>query len=162
MEEWVEIKDFPRYAVSNRGRVKDVVNHRELVQTNVQQGIPTVGLVEGNQVYRRSVPLLVALHWLPNDEPDHFDTPIQLDGNRTHCDVTNLMWRPRWFAVMYHKEKTFLEIPIHIRFRAVNDKNIFLSVRAASIHYGVLEKDIIDSIDFGNLVYPGGLRFRVY
>lgn len=162
MEEWVKINGFPRYAVSNRGRVKDVINHRELVQTVVQQGIPTVGLVENNLLYRRSVPLLVALHWLENDNPDHFDTPIQLDGNRTHCDVTNLMWRPRWFAVLYHREKTFAETPINLRFKVLNDHNIFLSIRGASIHYGVLEQDIINSIDFGTIVNPGGLYFQIY
>ena len=162
MEEWVEINGFPRYAVSNRGRVKDLLNHRELAQTIVQQGIPTVGLVDAGLVHRRSVPLLVALHWLPNEDPEHFDTPIQLDGNRLHCDVTNLMWRPRWFAVFYHREKTFLEEQRNIRFTETTDNHIFLSVRHASMYYGVLEKDIFASLDYGDAVYPGGLHFKIY
>lgn len=166
MEEWVEIDGFPRYAVSTRGRIKDVLKHRDLVQTMVQQGIPTVGLFLDGVVHRRSVPLLVALHWLPNEEGYPFDTPIQLDGDRRNCDVRNLMWRPRWFAMKYHKEKTYHEIAIDFRFIVVHDGDsmdgVFTSIRDASMKYGFLEQDILDSIDFGKPVWPGNVHFRTF
>lgn len=165
-ELWVPINNFPRYVISNRGRIVDTKTKRDLVYTLVQNNTPSVGLVNESIIHRRSVPLLVALHWLPNESGFPFDTPVQLDGNRLNCDVRNLCWRPRWFAVKYHKEKTFQEPAINFRFVSKNNQDniegVFTSVREASIYHGCLEADILDSVELGKTVWPGRIRFQVY
>ena len=104
MENWASIPSFPGYSVSDEGFVRNddtghilsrLVNNRSLVY---------VGLVRDGEQFNRSVARLVAEAFLPTPVFRTFDTPINLDGNRTHVGVTNLMWRPRWFAVKYHEQ----------------------------------------------------------
>ena len=158
---WRHITDFPRYEVSNHGTVRDVETHRHLVKSLVQNGIPTVGLFRGNQVFRRSLPLLVAQEWLPNTIGEPFDTPIQLDGDRSNCSVKNLMWRPRWFAVQYHREKLMEEALPDIKVVLLKTGEVFESVREASAAYGYMERDIINSINLGTPVWPDHVIFEV-
>jgi len=63
-----------------------------------------VGLVKDGEQYNRTVARLVADAFLPKPSFKTFDTPINLDGDRTHLEVTNLVLRPRWFAVKYRQQ----------------------------------------------------------
>jgi hypothetical protein len=44
----------------------------------------------------------------------------------------------------------------------VSMDGVFTSIRDASIHYGFLEQDILNSIDFGKSVWPGNVYFQIY
>jgi hypothetical protein len=161
-EEWTPVVEFPRYEVSTFGDVRDTKTNRIMKKTVVQKQIPTVGLVRDGYVCRRSVPLLVASHWLLNEFGEAFDTPIQLDGDRSNCHIENLMWRPRWFAVNYHKEKLQPELLTEEQVVMLQTGEVFDSVRQASINFGFMERDIIQSMDYGVDVWPGHVNFDYY
>src|SRR4051794_2006535 len=104
MEIWREIPDFPGYSVSNMGRVRNDDTRRIMALSRNQYGILYVGLTYGREQFKRSVAVLVADHFLPTFESDAFDTPIHLNGDRSDCRAENLMWRPRDFAIRFHKQ----------------------------------------------------------
>lgn len=161
-EHWTPIVDFPRYEISDQGNVNDTKTKRTLIRTLVQKKIPTVGLVRNGYVYRRSVPLLVATHWLFNDLGEPFDTPMHLDGDRSNCCLLNLIWRPRWFAVNYHREKLQEEVMPEVRVILLQTGEVFETIRQASVSYGFMEDDIIKSIDLGVEVWPDHVNFDYY
>jgi hypothetical protein len=98
------IPEFPDYQINEAG---DVINRhgKLLTRSYNQRGIPTVGMMCKGVQYRRSVPKLVAQQFLKPHRFEAFDTPVQIDGDRTNCHVTNLEWRPNWFAYKYHIER---------------------------------------------------------
>src|SRR5690348_13611375 len=104
MEVWRQIYEFPAYSVSNMGRVRNDDTGRIMAMSRNQFGIVNVGLVVGRKQYKRSVALLVAEAFLPTWESEVFTSPIHLNGDREDCRAENLMWRPRWFAIKYHRQ----------------------------------------------------------
>lgn len=155
-EEWVELEEFPGYAISNHGRVQNI--NSELIKTPTlnQQGIPNVNLILDHQQYRRSVTLLVAKTFLPPPEMESFDTPINLDGDRMNNHVDNLMWRPRWFALKYHAQ---YKKPVAYGFTGaielIDTGEIFDNVRTLCMTYGLLEKEVILAAQNKIPVFPG-------
>jgi hypothetical protein len=105
MEVWRTIYEFPRYSISNEGRVRNDDTGRLMRLSHNQYNILYVGLVSGRRQYKRSVAVLVAEAFLPDYErTEPFDTPIHLNGDKADCRAHNLMWRPFWFAVKYHRQ----------------------------------------------------------
>jgi hypothetical protein len=120
-----------------------------------------VGLTHEQRHYKRGVALLVAETFIPRpSEP--FDTPINLDGDRENNRVINLMWRPRWFAVFYHKQ--FKHPPkLRIR-RPVLDTKAKISYPnsyIAAMANGLLEHDLVLSILNNTYVWPTYQIFEV-
>jgi NUMOD4 motif len=160
-ESWVEIEEFPGYAVSNHGRVMNT--HTELIKTpsSNQQGIPSVLFTKGGQQFRRALPLLVANYFVPR-RASHFDTPINIDGDRNNNHWENLDWRPRWFAHNYHAQ---FHKPAPYGFKApvycVETGDNFADVFHAARAYGVLVKEIIISTHTQSPVFPTWQTFGV-
>lgn len=103
-EDYIEIEEFPNYYVSNFGKVVNMARGgAELAQHINQQGIVRVGMVRDRIQHTRAVAPLVGHAFLP-DPPQEHNTIIHLDGNRQNCRADNLMWRPRWFAIKFHKQ----------------------------------------------------------
>jgi hypothetical protein len=126
--------------------VKKDSNGRLLHPRINQYGIPYVGLMREWRQCIRSLPRLVAMAFLtpPNDI---FDTPINLDGDRNNCAVENLMWRPRWYAVLYgHQFKERYEHPINAPVVALDTQEVFPDSLAAGCRYGLLEREVVLSI----------------
>jgi hypothetical protein len=127
------------------------------------RGIPTVGLYDGPKQYRRSVPVLVAEAWITNEYGDHFDTPIHLNGDRLDCHVDNLVWRPRWFAIEFHKtivEDQFPNWSPDYSIELVDTHEIFAKPLPCAMKYGLLQMDILIGLLDQRPVFPGGLEFR--
>lgn len=107
MTKWEEIPDFPGYSVSSEGEVRNDSTDRLLAKRVNDRGV-YVGMSRGRVQQNRMVSRLVADAFLEHPAlPYHretFDTPINLDGDRSNNNVSNLMWRPRWFAVKYHSQ----------------------------------------------------------
>lgn len=103
-EDWYELEEFPDYAVSNMGEIVNMkTGHPRRTSVN-QQGIVKISLYKnGRELITRSVAILVAEAFCEG-QTEFFDTPIHLDGDRSNCRADNLMWRPRWFAVRYHRQ----------------------------------------------------------
>lgn len=162
MAEWVEIEEFPGYSVSDEGQVANDHTGTVLSISTNQQGIPYVGLVssEDGVQYKRSVALLVANGFLPPPVPPHFDTPINLDGNRLNNCVWNLMWRPRWFAIKYHKQFHNSERGFIVPIEDVQTGERFKTSWQAAVKYGLLDKEIKIATINHTYVFPTGQRFR--
>lgn len=144
--DWVPVEDFPGYSVSPLGHVRKDSTGRILQPRINQYGVPYVGMMRDYRQHIRSLPRLVATAFLP--PPNQiFDTPINLDGDRTNCAVNNLMWRPRWYARYYARQfKDRYGNPIEAPIRAVDTGEVFDNSLAAGCRYGILEEEIVLSL----------------
>lgn len=161
VEKWKEIRKFPGYSVSDHGRVRSDRTGRILAVNENQSGLVYVGLVRQGIQYHRSVPLLVANAFIFRPYGP-FDTPINLDGDRFNNHVDNLEWRPRWFAIKYHMQFKWpparpIEEPIVEKKTNVVCENSF----ECAITYGLLEEELIESIERQTYVWPTYQEFRI-
>lgn len=153
-EEWVHIPEFPGYTINNFGDVETVEGYR-LVHSPVQYDVPTVGLRQDRRTHRRAVPLLVAKAFLDDPTFDGEVAPIQLDGDRRNCRADNLMWRPLWFAIKFHKEKRETKFPNWKQpIILVETGEKFKTIQQASSALGLLEIGI-----YATLAHPGDWAF---
>lgn len=159
--EWVPVRGFPGYSVSDRGRVRRDANGRILHIKINQYGVPYVGLMREWEQKQRSLARLVASAFLPRSL-EAFDTPINLDGDRVNCSVENLMWRPRWFAVQYNRQfREPYESPIEAPIRDVNGGKAHSGSLEVAMRYGLLERDVVLSIFNMTYVWPTYQVFEV-
>lgn len=160
-EEWKLIKDFPKYSVSNYGRVRRDSTGRILAHTPNQYGVVCVGLMRDHRQYNRSVPRLVARTFIPRPL-GAFDTPINLNGDRYNNYVDNLMWRPRWFAVQYNRQfHDPYPNPIDRSIRDKKTQEIFPNSFSCAIRFGILEKDVVLSILNRTYAWPTYQQFEI-
>lgn len=158
-ERWRMIHEFPKYDVSDCGRVRRRHLERPLRLQENQQGVITVGLMgENYKQYRRSVPLLVATAFLRRTkimEEGNWNTPICLNGDRTNNHVDNLEWRPFWFARQYNRQfREPYEHPIMQPIREVGTELVWPNSFEVCRHYGLLERDLVLSILEMTYVWP--------
>jgi len=103
--QWHELEEFPDYAVSEQG---DIANIKTGIPRKLSingQGIVKITLYDTRkQLVTRSVARMVAEAFVPKPDQEIFDTPIHMDGELTNCRADNLVWRPRWFAIKYHRQ----------------------------------------------------------
>lgn len=170
IEEWERIPEFPKYEVSNYGRVRRSQTGRVLSLQENNRGVITVGLmgdylVDGDyKQHRRSVPLLVAHAFLRRTKimGEAFNTPICLNGDRTNNRVDNLEWRPYWFARQYNRQ--FLHpYPggITSPVLEVETGQVWPNSFEPCRRYGLLEKDLVLSIVNMTVVWPTYQLFEV-
>lgn len=159
--DWREIDEFPDYSVSNEGQVSNNRTGRILALTRNQHGIVQVGLTKDLLQYKRSVTLLVARAFLDPPAILTFTTPINLDGDRTNNHIENLMWRPKWFAIRYHKqfnnERRGFREPIMETHTGEKFKNSW----QAATKYGLLDREILIATLNRTYVWPTYQQFRV-
>lgn len=154
------IPDFPGYSVSRYGNIRNDDTGRVLVLTRNQHGIIQVGLMRHGIQYKRSVAVLVAHAFLDPPALEAFDTPIHLDGDKSNCNYGNLMWRPRWFAVKYHRQFDLDPVIPH-RVIELTSKMKFRTSRRAATLFGILEEEILDSARHRTFVWPTYQQFRI-
>lgn len=165
MDEWVNLDriGFPDYAISNRGEVRNENTGRIMLQSSNQSGAYKVGMIQadiGRQV-TLSVAPIVAHAFLTPPLHERFNTPINVNGVRSDNRAENLMWRPRWFAIKYHKQ--FLNdlrgfsVPIF----EINTREEFPTSWEAAIKYGLLDREIAIATLNRTYVFPTGQEFRV-
>lgn len=159
-EEWDEIEEFPNYLVSNWGNVYNMKRGEMRRQFLTQRGYNAVTIFKDGRPYTRSVALLVAKSFVPNPDERRFDSIISLDGNRLECYFENLMWRPRPFAIRYHKqfdEKTFLT---HRRpVRNVDTWERFPRLQDATMKYGLIFNHAFIAVCNGEMTWPTMQRY---
>ena len=164
MVEWVPIEGFPKYSLNRLGQVRHNRSDRTLQPQVNQVGVPFVMLMkENDKHYSRSLPLLILKTLDPNEGPDDpFDTPINLDGNRMNCELDNLMWRPRWFAIQYHQQfKDPFHTPINAPLRAIDEEEVHSCSLDVAKRYGLLERDVVLSVVNRTYVWPTYQVFEV-
>lgn len=159
--DWREIPDFPGYSVSNMGRIRNDRTDRIMALQINQHGIVHVGLFRDGKQHKRGVALLVCEAFLPPPSPPTFDTPIHLDGDLTNNHIDNLMWRPRWFAVKYHKQFDSRE-PMGFS-GPIQDKRtgqVFRNSWEAATTFGLLDREIFLATLNRTYVWPTYQEFR--
>lgn len=159
-EEWIPIEGFPQFSVSNYGVVRNNANSYILAMRPNAQGIYMVHLPLDGKQYIRAVVNLVANNFLEPHPKSIFNTPIHLDGDRSNLDVRNLAWRPRWFAVKYHRqfrEPNWYNYKVYIVCEETGEK--FGDPYEAAMAYGLLAKDIQLDAHNQHGVHPGGYHF---
>lgn len=161
-EQWVPIEGFPNYSVSNFGRVKRDDREPVGVHTN-QQGVAYVSLMggpHGEVQYHRGLARLVAKAFI-HQAREAFDTPINRDGDRLNCASDNLEWRPRWFAIRYHQQfVNRYENPIESSLRDMETGEIYMDSWVVAMSFGLLEKDVVLSVDNYTVCWPTFKRFQ--
>lgn len=160
MPRWSQIDEFPNYSISDTAEVRNDNRDRLVAVTQNQYGLPKVAISNETGQKQRSLPLLVARHFVEG-ESETFNTPIHLDGDQTNCHWTNLLWRPRWFAVQYHaqfkeRSKLTLDYPL-----LDEDGYLYVNSWDAAIRNGLLEKTLAIATLNGDAVFPTGQKFKI-
>lgn len=158
---WIRISKFPGYSVNEEGLVRNDDTGRIMMLSQNQHGVVQVGLMRDRVQYKRGVALLVANAFLDRPRTPAFDTPINLNGDRTDNHVDNLTWRPRWFAITYHRQ--FFDEPCGFREPIIDikTKEVFPTSWEAAIKYGLLDKEILIATLNRTYVWPTYQEFRV-
>lgn len=142
MDNWVFVSGFPGYSVSDAGEVRNDRRRAVLTPTYSRRG-SYVGMYKEGVQRNRMLSRLVAEAFLPAPELSTFDTPIHLDGDLDNNHVSNLMWRPRWFAVHYHRQ--FVRSwDKGMRLRDVETNREFDSVLHVCKTFGLLGFEVFD------------------
>lgn len=159
MEEWEFIEDFETYAVSDQGRVKNVVTGRILKLGKNQRSFTTVGLQRDRILFVRSVAQLVAKAFVAPAWQKDFDCVIHLDFDRDNNEATNLLWRPRWFAIQYYLQANDHHYNFEGPIVDVESGETYSDSWEIVQRHGVLNKQVVLSIMNGDTVYPIGRSF---
>lgn len=94
MENWKVIKEYPRYSVSDNGRVKNNISDRIISQRQASNGYMRVNVRTGSIKYEKPITLsvhrLVAEYFLPKVSGKEYVNHIDCD--KTNNNVANLEW----------------------------------------------------------------------
>lgn len=148
-ERWEQLFDFPLYEVSSFGKVRNIASGTELKPQSNQSGILMVALRHHGRTHMKSVSLLVCNEFNgepPNSELGMSYSPMHIDHDRSNCSASNLVWRPRWYAIKYMQEwrdgpKSYQKV-IHIPTVTKYD-----SAWAAAHSVGMLEHQVLRQCD---------------
>ena len=92
-EEWKEHPEYPNYAVSNQGRVFNLLHLRFLKERYDGSGYARVALKnKEGELKQPSVHRLVAECFIPNPDPKHLIEVDHIDHNRVNNISSNLRW----------------------------------------------------------------------
>lgn len=167
-EQWVHIKEYPTYLISNQGRIYNTRTESVMAVSRTLQGDHKVTLSSSGDRTTRSVRVLVAEAFIPRpfSGPSFHksaipDTVIVLDNNQDNVASYNLAWRPRWFAHKYARQfkqehpSTYFNQPI----QNLTSKATYNSIVDAAIREGLLFNDVFKSASTGISVCPGNSTF---
>lgn len=91
-EEWKIIPEFPRFEVSNLGRVRNADTHEISKVYERPNGFTQVHFYENYQIKARSLAKLVAEAFLPPAPTDAIYVIAYKDGNHHNYRADNLYW----------------------------------------------------------------------
>lgn len=90
MEQWMQIKEFPKYQISNKGRIKNSKNKILKLRIN-KKGYSETRLYYGDGTSRNvQIHRIVAEHFIEN--PNNYTIVNHIDGNKSNNDSCNLEW----------------------------------------------------------------------
>lgn len=145
-EQWVEIPEFENYVVNQFGEIVNIQRGYSVSPRPNQYGHVRVGLTKYGRQCTKALAPIVAEAFVQRPEP-HFNTPIHLDGDLWNCRADNLMWRPRAFAIMYHKQ--FRLDTFHTNYRVplieIESGLTYAGVKEACIANGLYWFDVVKS-----------------
>ena len=160
---WRPIQGFQDYAVNDQGKVIRIATMKEVKPSFNNSETLKVHLVDDRGERRtKSVRMLVAEAFLERSPHDDFTTVIQKDLDPLNVCVDNLEWRSKRLAMMYISQfdivlTKYRQTPVVER----TTNTTFNSVVEAARTYGLLFKDIWNSIDDGEEVWSTGHLFDI-
>lgn len=157
---WRDIEEFPEYLISEYGQVMNNWTQRIMTARPNRQGFMMVGLVKNGRQYTRAVAGLVAEAYLPPRRNPAYNSLIHLNGDRSDCRASNLMWRPRWFAIKYHQ--MFDELPTRVSVWIPSTGETFSSLRELCTTYGLIENHAYTDMNNGIGMFHYGFRIERY
>jgi len=161
-EEWRKTKGFDYYSVSTEGRVRNDFRRRMVKTSITRDGTAKVNLYQDGYCYTRSVKNLVATAWLPR-RGDPFDTVMCLDLDQSNARLSNLVWRPRWFAWKYSNQ--IKEIELYITSGQVVERKtgiVYDNIVHASLANGLLFYEVGLALTNNLPVFPDWRMFDWY
>ena len=108
-ENWVKVKDFPRYSVSNTGLIRNDLTGKILKPYLIGSSYREAAQVQLQTDKRKKhylVSHLVANHFLPIPTDPDKTFVKHLDGNRMNNSATNLIWATK--AEIFNDPRTKL------------------------------------------------------
>lgn len=164
MEEYAQIQGYSRYGVRIDGDVINLRSGRRLHHHRTQNGHIYVALSVDGLIHPRILARLVAQAYLP-EPPEYFDAIIHHDYNFANNHASNLSWRPRHFAVQYHRQGLDPMAHlwrIHRPIVCVETGEVFPTSSEAAQSYGILEMDLATKIDANEELFPIGKTFAFF
>lgn len=160
-DEWRDIAAFANYQVSYSGDVRNLKTERILRPSHTQMGHLKVNLVQDGVTYTKGINHLVARAFLEPPKRADFISVVHLDGDKANCHHTNLLWRPRYFAIQYHMQ--FGTHYFERRTKPIYDtltEVVYPTAQEAAIKHGLLLTDILTAIHNRTYVWPTYHVFR--
>ena len=130
-EQWVVVKDFPNYSVSNLGRVFSNRLNREIYKGVDRRGYYSVGLRHDGARGTRMVHRLVAEAFVPG-----FDEGLvvnHIDGDKLNNVYSNLEWVTS-SENMFHAHRMWLTTRAFKPVRIVETDQVFWSIKECAAH----------------------------
>lgn len=144
MDTWISLESFPGYSVSNQGFVRNDQTDRWLKLQLNQSNQTYIGLMQHGRQVNRVVAKLVIEAFVGPHPNEHYNTVIHLDGDVSNNKLTNLLWRPRWFAIQFHSQ-FIVGPPGDKPVRDRNSGTIYEDALKAATAYGLLAADIFNA-----------------
>lgn len=160
-EEWRAIPAYPKYEASNDGHIRTIKTERILRPSRNQHGLLKVNLMKDGKTYTKNLNHIVAKAFLEPPTRKDFISIIHLDGDKNNCAASNLMWRPRYFAIKYHQQfdlKMYQTSNIPIVDIRTGEK--YETIQEAVVRYGLLFTDILIATHERTYVWPTYQEFR--
>lgn len=165
MERWKSIADigYPTYEVSTEGRIRNIRTNRVLRFSQLPNGVLKVGLIpeKGMQPRTITVAPTVAHAFLPA-AGDHFNTVININGDRADCRVENLAWRPRWFAIKFNRQLSRDRPLVETRLIDIDTGRVYANSLDLATAHGLLESDVVLSCVNHKPMFPTRHNIRFY
>ena len=159
MERWECIEEFPNYSVSDHGKVQNDTTLKVMQNMGLGSGHIFVCMVNELGPKRRGLAKLVAQAFVHNPHPRTYDTPIHLDGDVANCHASNLLWRPRWFAISYTRQFR-LNLKSRRPIEDVQTGQVYVDIWDLITERGLLFREIVQAIEYNTYVFPTSEYFR--
>lgn len=92
LSDFVKVKDFPNYMINKKGTVYSL-RYKKIMktQTNAEKTL-TITLSKDNKSCSFLVHRLIAMHFIPNDDPVNKIKVIHINGRKKDNRIENLKW----------------------------------------------------------------------
>ena len=153
-EQWKVIAGFPKYQISNTGKIRSEYSNSILIPHITNSGYFQVNLFEGGKQFKRYIHRLVAEAFIPNISKKNCVNHI--DGNRKNNFSDNLEWCTR----SENMNHSYYVLRNHVKaVRCVETGIVYPSIKEAARQTGIYHTAISMCCD-GRYKQTHGLHFE--